>query len=175
MRKKQVHICSMEIEAPKAKSKAGRRNTSQERARAEELFVNTDLSQGRIAEIVGITGKTMSEWVNANDGKLKQLRAANGIKKSSIVSMLLMQMHNLLEVINDREEAERFPTSTEADTIAKISGQIERLEKKNNLAGYIQVMDEFMDFLNRHDPGLVKSIAPYLLDFAKNVAQKQNG
>jgi transposase-like protein len=165
----------MEIEATKAKPQRGRRNTGQEKARAEELFVTTTLSQDRIAQIVGINGKTMSEWVNANDGKWKQLRAANGIKKSSIVGMLLMQMNNLLEVINVREENERFPTSTEADTIAKIAGQIERLEKKNTLAGYIQVMDEFMDFLNRRDPALVKTVSPYLLDFAKDVAHRQNG
>lgn len=175
MQKMQVHICNMETEAPKAKSKVGRRNTDQEKARAEELFVSTDLTQDRIAQIVGVSNKTMGEWVNANDGRWKQLRAANGIKKSSIVGMLLMQMNNLLEVINARPEGERFPSSTEADTISKIAGQIERLEKKNNLSGYIQVMDEFMDFLNRRDPALVRTVAPYLLDFAKDVSQRLNG
>lgn len=159
----------------KEKRKPGRRNTDSEKARAQELFVSTDLTQGRIAAIVGVAEKTMSDWVNADNEAWKQLRAANGITKGSIISMLLLQLSRLLDSINARPTGGNFPNSNEADTISKLAGQIEKLEKKNNLAAYIQVMDEFVEYLNKREPKLAKELSTHLLDFAKEKSKNLNG
>ena len=159
----------------KEKKQSGRRNVDTEKSHAEELFISTELSQERIAQIVGVTPKTLSGWVNADEGRWKTLRAASSITKGSIVSMLLQQLDNLLRTIRDRKDGDNFPTSTEADTISKIAGQVEKLEKKNNLSLTIQVLDEFLEFYFKRKPELAKELAPFTLEFAKEKAKTLNG
>jgi hypothetical protein len=67
MRKKQVHICSMETEAPK-RGRKGKAESESLKSQAEYLFLNTAMTQEAIAKWVGVTGKTMSEWVNEKGG-----------------------------------------------------------------------------------------------------------
>lgn len=143
--------------------------------RAEQLYVNTDLTQREIAEMVGVVEKTMSDWVNADDAAWKVSRAARSITKEQIIRGYYAQLVELNEKISDREKGERFPTAAEADTMAKITKNINTLENQYNLGTYHQVLNEFMDWLAIHDGSAASTLAIKSVDFMKSKAQSFNG
>lgn len=153
----------------------GKRAGNEAKAQAEYLFINTDMTQGRIAEIVGVTEKTLSLWVNENGENWKIARAAKSITRESIIAQLHLQLYNLNEAISFREEGARFPSSTEADTQSKIAANIERLDKKNNVALYISAMEEFAEFLSKRDAKAAQTLAMHMLEFVKHKSSKLNG
>ena len=149
------------------KKRKGRRNTDSERKQAEELFVNAAMSQEQIAALVGVAPKTMSNWVNRDNGLWKQMRAATLITASKNIQMWHLQIYNLNNAIKDRPEGQQYPSSTEADTLSKMATNIAKLSKDKDLSTYIQVMDEFIDFFFKQDMELAKQVAPYLNQFAR--------
>lgn len=151
-------------------TRRGRQNMSQKKAQAEYLFLHTDLTAVAIAQIVNVTEKTLSAWVNANNKAWKIARTAKAITPERLIAAYYSQLNELNEMINKREEGERFPSSTEADTISKLVNQIEKLKKKHNLSSYISAIDEFTKFLNRKDANLVKQLAPFCIDFMREKA-----
>lgn len=140
---------------------------------AEHLFITTSLTQNEIAEIADVTAKTISEWVNANDGAWKNAKAARSITKERVISQYYRQLYELNKSIEDRDH--KFPNSTEADTIAKLSSTIERLEKSLQYGMYFQVCDELMEFLTRRDGKLASELALHTLEFVKFKMQALNG
>ncbi len=133
------------------------------------------MTQEAIASWVGVSPKTLSEWVNEKNGAWKIARAARSITKDNIISSWYSQLYELNESINSRPDGQKFPTSTEADTQSKISANIERLDRKNSLAFYMQVMDEFMEFLTKREPKLGQQLAMQCLEFVKHKSSKLNG
>ncbi len=142
---------------------------------AEHLFLTTDLSQGKIAEIVGVTEKTLSGWVNADAGAWKTSKAARTITKDRIVAQWYRQLYELNLLIESRGEGKQFATASEADTMSKIATQIDKLEKAYQFGTYYQIADELVEFINRRDANLAAQLALHVLDFVKSKSSVLNG
>jgi hypothetical protein len=142
---------------------------------AEHLFITTNLTQNEIADIASITAKTMSSWVLADGEAWKNAKAARSITKERVIAQYYRQLYELNKGIEERGDGKKFPTSVEADTIAKLSTTIERLEKSLQYGIYFQVMDEMMEFLSKRDAGLASQLALHTLDFVKHKMQRLNG
>lgn len=151
-----------------AKKKVGRQDMEAKRKQAEDLFINTDMTQESIAKFVGTTPKTLSGWVNAEDGLWKRLKAANLITASKNIQMWHLQIYNLNEAIMSRPTGEQYPTSTEADTLSKMATNIQKLSKEKDISSYINVLDEFIEFLFKSDSEVAKKVAPFMPSFARS-------
>lgn len=138
--------------------------------RAEELYVNTQLTQGQIADIVGVAEKTMSDWINANNKAWRTQKAARSITKERIIAGFYAQLAALNDVIAERET--KYPTSAESDVISKITKQITVLQKEYNFGTYHTVLDEFTDWLTVRDQAMAASLTGMILDFLKTKSQK---
>lgn len=152
-----------------------KRISAEKRRRAQELYVNTDLSQGEIAGIVGCSEKTMSNWVNDDNQAWKRAKSAKSITKDRVIASWYRQLDELNNLIAKRDADMRYPTPAETDQMVKIAASIDKLERSYNFAMYHQAIDELTDFLTMRDQQAAAIVAKYALDFLKSKSRKLNG
>jgi transposase len=138
------------------------------RAQAYELFMNTSTTLGEIGKIVGVQLRTVSEW--ATRYQWREAKAANSITREKNVNMMLLQINNLLEDINKRDN--KWPTAPEADTITKITKNIRSLSGRTALPDYYNVQTEFLKFLHHLRPALAKEVADVSREFLQTKARE---
>lgn len=149
----------------KTKPKA---SLEEKRTQAYELYMTTSKSQKEIALIVGVVADTVGEWVR----KLgwREEKAARSVTKEKVIANNLVQILNLQEDINTREN--KWPTPGEADTITKLTNTIDTLSGRISLPNYITVFDQFLKSLYTQDGTLAKKVADYILEFVQNKARE---
>jgi len=139
---------------------------------AELLFIKTQLSQKEIAERVGTTEKTLSNWVN--DNNWKTLRTSIFITREEQLRRLYDQLNELNNAISEREKGKRFADSKEADSITKLSAAIRNLENDTSIADIIDVFIEFMNFIQQSDFKKAKEIIELQDAFIRHKLSKNN-
>jgi transcriptional regulator with XRE-family HTH domain len=123
-------------------------------------------SQKEIASMLETPENTISRWVNDNDWK--RIRDMKSITRDKLVSNLLSQIS---EIEQNAKTEKRSLNSKEADSIHKLAGTIEKLDKKINLAVVIQVLKDFNEHLLRHDFELAKQLLPHQNTFIRNYGE----
>lgn len=141
-----------------------------EKLLARELFLNTQLSQREIAERLSLSEQTMSSW--QKEGNWEALRAAKKVTKSALISNYYTILYTMQEQIGNRAIPDNVPTSKEADIMAKIGSQIEKIDKQSSLQDYILAFEEFLQFMLERDPELARQIAPFQYEFLQEKAIK---
>lgn len=133
------------------------------RLRARELFMETTLTFAEIGDAVGVGADTVGEW--ARKQLWKQAKAANTITREKNISMMLVQMNNLLEAINIRPKEQRYATASEADSITKMSNVIKQLSGRTSLPDFYNVQTEFIKYLHTANANLAKQVVDYSKEF----------
>ena len=139
---------------------------------AHDLYMRTNKTQKEIAQLCDVKYDTLGEWVQK--GKWKELRAANSVTRSQVISNTLLQLKELQDEINSRAER-KYPTPKESDTMIKMSNLIRDLDKSLSLADYITIIEDILKYLNDGKPELAKELGPHLLEFAQNKARQISG
>lgn len=140
----------------------------EEKKFAYELYMHTNMSQKEIAEKVGVTEHTLSRW--ATDEEWSTRKAATSVTRKEQVHNYLMQLKELNNDIHGREK--KWPTASEADTIAKITRSIEVLEGKAWLSEVIQITQELAKFINASDNALTLELMPHMDAFIQHKAKE---
>lgn len=122
---------------------ANKRGMAEKRKQAQTLYVRNGVLQQDIADIVGVSEKTISLWKNA-DGWEKQ-RAAVTTTKDSELTRLYSMLSSLNGSIEQREV--KYPTPGEADTLNKLSSAIAKLEQDTGLSATVNVFIRFTKWL----------------------------
>jgi hypothetical protein len=130
---------------------------------AELLFYNTNKEQQEIASIVGVSAKTMSEWVNANDSAWKKNKVSRTITRENIVNGILMQLYNLNLVISKQDGG--LASKDQYLAQSRLTKSLEEIDKKPQLGEYMKTVEEFVKFINNQDGQLAGSIALYSIAF----------
>lgn len=111
---------------------------------AEKLFVSGNYLQKEVAALVGITEKTMGEWVKKYGWKDR--RASFISTRENQIHMLLMQINNIQEQILSREPENRFANNKESDSLAKLSTTMKNLEVELGISDMISCGIRFIDY-----------------------------
>lgn len=135
---------------------------------AYDLFMTTNKTQKDIAKIVDVGDDTLGRWVK--DGAWKQEKAARSVTKEKIIANNLVQILNLQEAINKRDN--KWPTPVENQTLNMLTSNVNMLSGKSSLPQYIHTFDEFLKFLHKADSDLAKKVADYTLEFVQNKARE---
>ncbi len=144
-----------------------------EKLLARELYLNTSLTQKEIADRLNVTVKTISDW--KDEGNWEALRAAKKVTKAALISNYYTILNTMQEQIAGRGAPENVPTSKEADIMAKIGSQIEKIDKQSSLQDYIMAFQEFLEFLMVKDPELARQVAPFQYEFLQEKALQSTG
>ena len=122
---------------------------AQKKEWAKTLYMRENLTQQEIAERVGVSRVTVSNWVRA--GKWEEQKAGLTLTRQEQVSNLYRQVAEINRAISARAEGERFPNSKEADILGKLSAAIRNMEQETGIADIISVLTGFIEWLRPFD------------------------
>jgi len=122
---------------------------AQKKEWAKTLYMRENLTQQEIAERVGVSRVTVSNWVRA--GKWEEQKAGLTLTRQEQVANLYCQVAEINRAISARAEGERFPNSKEADILGKLSAAIRNMEQETGIADIISVLTGFIEWLRPFD------------------------
>ena len=129
---------------------------------ALDLYLSTDKNQKEIAKSVGVSEKTIGKWIT-EEWKLQKI--ALTITGKNLIAAYYSQLNELNEAINARDKGSRFPTSEEADIMSKIKSAIVAIDKKKNVSIYIEVFEEFTNWLRMKDLPFTQNVIDFFTEF----------
>lgn len=132
---------------------------------AKLLFTKEQLLQKEIAEKVGVTPKTVCNWVNKENWD--KLRISLSVTHEEQLSHLYSHLSEINTSISKRPEGERFPNAKEADTITKLSSSINKLERESGVGEVVSTFGQLIRWLRERNLEEAQMIAPILDDFVK--------
>ena len=122
---------------------------AQKKEWAKTLYMRENLTQQEIAELVGVSRVTVSNWVRA--GKWEEQKAGLTLTRQEQVANLYRQVAEINRAISARAEGERFPNSKEADILGKLSAAIRNMEQETGIADIISVLTGFIEWVRPFD------------------------
>lgn len=129
---------------------------AQKKEWAKTLYLRENLTQQEIAERVGVSRVTVSNWMRA--GKWEEQKAGLTLTRQEQVANLYRQVAEINRVISTRAEGERFPNSKEADILGKLSAAIRNMEQEVGIADIISVLIGFIEWLRPLDLDKAKEL-----------------
>lgn len=129
---------------------------AQKKEWAKTLYLRENLTQQEIAERVGVSRVTVSNWVRA--GKWEEQKAGLTLTRQEQVANLYRQVAEINKAISARAEGERFPNSKEADILGKLSAAIRNMEQETGIADIISVLTGFIEWVRPLDLDKAKEL-----------------
>ena len=129
---------------------------AQKKEWAKTLYLRENLTQREIAERVGVSRVTVSNWVRS--GKWEEQKAGITLTRQEQVANLYRQVAEINRAISARAEGERFPNSKEADILGKLSAAIRNMEQETGIADIISVLTGFVEWLRPLDLDKAKEL-----------------
>ena len=129
---------------------------AQKKEWAKTLYLRENLTQQEIAERVGVSRVTVSNWVRA--GKWEEQKAGLTLTRQEQVANLYRQVAEINRSISARAEGERFPNSKEADILGKLSAAIRNMEQEMAIADIISALTGFIEWLRPLDLDKAKEL-----------------
>ena len=139
---------------------------TQKKEWAKLLFTKESLTQVEIAERVGVSRVTVNKWASKDNWEL--LKVSITITREQQLKNHYRQLAELNNAISGRPQGERFPTTAEADTIAKLANTINKMETDVGLSEITSVFGDFLKWLRTFDPEQSKLICPVMDAFVKS-------
>lgn len=133
---------------------------------AKTLYLRENLTQQEIADRVGCSRVTVSNWVRA--GKWEEQKVGITLTRQEQVGNLYRQVAEINRTIADRPEGERFATSKEADILGKLAAAISKMEQEIGIADIISVLTSFIEWLRPLDLEKAKEITRFADAFIKD-------
>ena len=86
---------------------------------AQTLYLRENLTQQEIADRVGVSRVTVSNWCRA--GKWEEQKVGIMLTRREQAQSLYRQLAEIDKAIKTKPEGQRFPDATQADTIVKLT------------------------------------------------------
>lgn len=118
---------------------------AQKKEWAKTLYLRENLTQQEIADRVGCSRVTVSNWVRA--GKWEEQKVGITLTRQEQVANLYRQVAEINRTIAERPEGERFATSKEADILGKLAAAISKMEQEIGIADTISVLTGLIEWL----------------------------
>ncbi len=132
--------------------------SSESKARwAEELYVNSDLNQNEICEIVEISDKTLRDWRDKYGWE--EIKKAGSITTPKIIAKINQILFDEMEKVNP-----------DADQIVKYSKSIEYLKNKELvISDYVKMFRKFTEWLFVRNAESAKILNVHMKDFVNYI------
>ncbi len=135
---------------------------------AKLLYTVEGVTEGKeLAARVGVSQQSISKW--KNEGEWELLRASVIVTKESELRRLYMQITELNNHIMSRESGQRFANTKEADTLVKLTSAVRQLETDTSAAEAMEVLKDFVMFIQGEDYQKAKEITNLADAFIKSL------
>lgn len=142
-------------------------NSEQMRRWALSMYLNENRTQAEIAEACGVSRQTVIRWAKAD--KWDEHKASLTMTREEQIKNLQRQIMEINNGILDREQGKRFATSKEADTIAKLTTAINKLETELGIHEIVSTAQRFIAWLRPVDLELTKTFTRLFDKFIKSL------
>ncbi|AYD48208.1 terminase gpP N-terminus-related DNA-binding protein [Arachidicoccus soli] len=122
---------------------------------AYTLYVENGYEQKTIAEITGISERSISKWKNEQDWETDREEARMGFEKQR--RRLRKTIDNFLSIIEKRESPYNVPDSKESDSINKLADAAKKLQTDLSFANKSEAGKQFINYI-QNIYGQAKSI-----------------
>ncbi len=136
---------------------------------AYDLFMRGS-KQNEIAQLVGVTEKTVGRWVEA--GKWKEARESLLDTRSKTIELLQSVVRQLSQKAKEDIDSGGTKHASYADSITKHTHSIARLEKETGIGDMIQTGMEFLSFLKDNDLEAAQLLNKWFLVFIQGKLNK---
>lgn len=137
---------------------------------AKLLYLKTAMSQKEICEKVSVTPKSFAKW--RDDDNWELLKSAYIITKEQELRRIYIQINEINNVIEKREEGNRFASPKEADTISKLASAARNMETETNIANIVDTFVDFTEWLRQNEFDKAREFNAYFDSFIKHKLEK---
>lgn len=141
--------------------------SEQMRRWALTMYLNENRTQAEIAEACGVSRQTIIRWSKAD--KWDEHKVSLTMTREEQIKNLQRQIAEINNGILDREAGQRFATPKEADTIAKLTTSINKLETETGIHEIVGVAQRFIAWLRPVDLELTKTFTRLFDKFLKSL------
>jgi len=142
-------------------------NSEQMRQWAMSMYLNENRTQAEIAEACGVSRQTIIRWAKAD--KWDEHKASLTMTREEQIKNLQRQIMEINNGILLREQGKRFATPKEADTIAKLTTAINKLETELGIHEIVSTAQRFIAWLRPVDLELTKTFTRLFDKFIKSL------
>jgi predicted DNA-binding protein YlxM (UPF0122 family) len=132
----------------------------EKKQQAKELFFQTDLSKTQIANLLGISRRSLHYWVK--DEHWDRLRES----ATQLPALLAEKCYHIFGHLTDQYLSELRATKPithkEADTLHKLVITIGKLKNRSTLNENIETFSYFLEGLKKQAPELATQVTPYI-------------
>jgi transposase len=114
---------------------------------AYTLFVDNGLEQKVIAEITGISEKSISKWKHEYDWVADKEEARMGFEQQR--KRIRRQIDKVLTAIEGRPEPDNVPNSKEADLLNKLADAVKKLQTELSFAHKAEAGKQFVQYVQQ--------------------------
>lgn len=154
---------------------------------AKKYFIDFFKSQKEIAEDLGVTEKTVGDWVKKYNWKsLRDAKVNNTTNRAENIKKVIAELtENALEILERIKEAEHNGEKGETLALKKESTRIaqevgmyqkalEKMDKdfKVSLSTYLEVMEDIFQALQSYDPEVFFKTTDFQKSHLQTIAQK---
>lgn len=123
--------------------------SEQKKTLAKDIYCLGSYTFEEIAAKVGSTRQTISKW--AKDGQWDDFKAGMSVSREQILKGLYSQVNEINKSIQDKPQGERYASPAQADTLAKLSASIKKMELDTGIADLVSAGIRFSEWLRAVD------------------------
>ena len=127
---------------------------------AQTLYLSGKHTQKAIAELTGVTEKTIGKW--AVEGKWEEMRQLQTVTKAELLKEAYSQLSKINKKIKD--EMGGIPDKVMSDAKAQALREIEAFDERS-LQTYADCFEDFTGWLVRNEPSQSVTFSQLLLRF----------
>lgn len=132
---------------------------TQKKEWARTLYLRENLTQQEIADRVGVSRVTVSNWCRA--GKWEEQKVGLTLTRREQVQSLYRQVAEVNNAIQLKPEGQRYPDAKQADTIVKLTSAIRNMEQEVGIADRIAVLTDVIEWMRPSDLDKAKELTSF--------------
>lgn len=132
-----------------------------EKQLAYEYYIKGLLTQREIAKIIGISEKTLVEWIQ--EGKWEENRNKLQLSKAQLAELTYQTSILFMKQLAEKEKVQ----IADIDAITKIAAAIDKIVGKSSAPNVIEIMMDFLKFVEKYGPNHAKILS----ELAQNYIQ----
>lgn len=138
---------------------------TESRLKAKSLYLTGQYDQKEIAEITGVSEKTISTWKQEEDWD--SLKESLLTTRENELRRLYKMLRNLNDSVDEKAALNIPINSKDADAVLKLTAAIKNLELETSIADKVEVGTAFINMVRKEDIDLSKKIASWFDAFLK--------
>jgi hypothetical protein len=137
---------------------------------AKDLFLYTNQTNVEIGESVGVSTRTVANWIDKYEWKA--LKTARNVSIHNIQAASYRVAEKYMLQLESKVASDAPLDNGDIDSLSKLSRALKNISGDENLSMYIAAFSKFLVWLKSENLDIAKSISPYMNEFQRLKAEE---